>query len=336
MTKQKLQWENPDWLRQASEWIHVETDRQGLRLLGPIEQPHVYPWSTVLRIPTTDGTLFFKATAPETIFEAALTHKLVGLRPDCLPELIAVDTARGWLLMRDGGEPLRAAIRPTHDLTPWNPVISLYAELQVELAHHVEEFIALGVPDCRLAALPAIYANLLADEASLLIDQPKGLTSAEVIALQALAPRFRQICEELAACGIPASLNQGDFHDGNTLLRDGRITFFDWGDADVTHPFVSLRTWFVSMEIALNLDDWAPPTPEMSRLLEKYLEAWQAYGEKEALISAYRLSRPVASIVKTLAWHQGISRMDDSMREEYAWIVPEVLKEFMVYEKMLE
>ena len=104
----------------------------------------------------------------------------------------------------------------------------------------------------------------------------------------------------------------------------------------MTHPFVSLRTWFVSMEIALNLDDWAPPTPEMLRLLEKYLEAWQAYGEKEALTSAYRLSRPVASIVKTLAWHQSISRMDDSMREEYAWIVPEVLREFMVYEKMLE
>jgi hypothetical protein len=150
MTKPKLQWEDPDWLKQASEWIHVETDRQGLQLRGSIEQPHVYLWSTILRMPTTDGTLFFKATAPETIFEAALTHKLAGLRPDCLPELIAVDTARGWLLMRDGGEPLRAAIRPNRDLTPWQPVISLYAELQVGLAHHVEEFIALWA--CPIAA----------------------------------------------------------------------------------------------------------------------------------------------------------------------------------------
>ena len=209
----------------------------GLQLLGPIEQPHVRPWSTVLRMPTTEGTLFFKATAPETIFEAALTQKLAGWRPDCLPELIAVDTARGWLLMHDGGEPLRAAIRPTQDLAPWHPVISLYAELQVELAHHVEEFIALGVPDCRLAALPAIYANLLADEASLLIDQPKGLTSAEVTTLKTLTPRFKQICEELAAFGIPASLNQGDFHDGNVLRQNGRIIFFDWGDAKIIAPF---------------------------------------------------------------------------------------------------
>lgn len=41
-----------------------------------------------------------------------------------------------------------------------------------------------------------------------------------------------------------------------------------WGDADVTHPFVSLRTFFVSMEIARGLDDYAPPTLEMSRLRE--------------------------------------------------------------------
>jgi hypothetical protein len=334
MTKQKLRWENPDWLQQASEWIHVETDRQGLHLIGPIEQPHVYPWSTVLRMPTTNGTVFFKATAPETIFEAGLTHKLAGLRPDCLPELIAVDTTRGWLLMRDGGEPLRAAIRPTRDLTPWNPVISLYAELQVELAHHVEEFIALGVPDCRLAALPAIYANLLADEASLLIDQPKGLTSAEVTALQALTPRFKQICAELATCGVPASLNQGDFHDGNTLLRNGRITFFDWGDANVTHPFVSLRTCFVSIEIALELDDYSF-TPEMAALLDRYLVPWQAFASKEKLLSAYRYSKPVAAIVKAFSWHQTIAHLPPDFRADYEWILPEVWKEFMIYEKRL-
>ena len=153
--------------------------------------------------------------------------------------------------------------------------------------------------------------------------------------LQNLSPRFEQICADLVAFGIPESLNHGDFHDGNVLIKDGRISFFDWGDADVTHPFVSLRTWFVSMEIALELDDYAPPTPEMLRLLETYLAAWQAYGEKAALWSAYKLSRPVASIVKALQWHHSISHMYAAVRADYAWIVPEVLREFMVYEKLL-
>jgi len=46
----------------------------------------------------------------------------------------------------------------------------------------------------------------------------------------------------------------------------------------------------------------------MSALLERYLEPWQKFASKDALLTAYRLSKPVASIVKALAWHQTISR----------------------------
>jgi hypothetical protein len=332
--QRKLLWEQPDWLRQVSDWIYAEVKRQSLKIVGVIEQPHIYPWSTVLRVPTDEGTLFFKATAAETIYEAVLTQKLTEWYPDCMPELIAVDTARGWMLMRDGGEPLRASIRPTQDIKPWNPVIARYSQVQVGLSEHVSEMLALGVPDCRLEALPAIYANLLVDEESLMIDQEKGLTSTELKSLQDLAPRFKQICAELAAYRIPASLNQGDFHDGNTLLKNGRITFFDWGDANVTHPFVSLRTCFVSIEIALQLDDYAF-TSEMATLLDRYLEYWHKFASKENLLKAYALSKPAAAIVKAFSWHQTISRLNGSLREDYACIVPEVLREFLYHEKML-
>jgi hypothetical protein len=334
-TQPQLPWHDLNWTNQAHEWIRSEAKHRSIQLTGEIEQPHAYAWSTVLHVPTSEGKLFFKATAPETIHEIASTQKLAEWFPDDMPELVAVDTARGWMLMRDGGEQLRASIRPTQDIKPWEPVITKYAELQIGLAEHVSEMLALGIPDHRLGTLPPLYKGLLADEASLMIDQEKGLTSEEFRQLLDLAPRFEGICAELAAFGIPESLNHGDFHDGNVLLKNGRITFFDWGDADVTHPFVSLRTFFVSIEIALKLDDYAPFTPGMTDLLHRYLEPWQRFASKEELLKAYSLSKPVASIVKTLAWHQGISRMNEPLRAEYAWIVPELLKEFMVYEKML-
>jgi hypothetical protein len=330
----QLPWQHPDWMKQAHEWIQAEAASRSIRITGEIQQPHLYPWSTVLIVPTSEGRLFFKATAPETIYEAALTQKLAEWRPDCMPELVAVDPVRGWMLMRDGGEQLRQSVRPAQDIQPWAPVITRYAELQIELTKHVSEILGLGIPDHRPAVLPSLYSRLLADEESMMVGQEKGLTSAEFQQLKELDSHFQQICATLAVIGIPASLNHGDFHDGNVLLRNGRITFFDWGDASVTNPFVSLRTFFVSIEIALKLDDYSF-TPEMAALLDRYLQPWQEFAPMEELLEAYRLSKPAASIAKALAWHQTISRLDGSLREKYAWIVPEVLREFMIYEKQL-
>jgi len=55
----------------------------------------------------------------------------------------------------------------------------------------------------------------------------------------------------------------------------------------------------------------------------------------ERLLTAFFVSRSVASIVKALAWHQTVSRLEGPLREKYAGIVPELLQEFMTYEKML-
>ncbi len=332
----QLHWQDPNWLKQAHDWICAEAGRHSIRVTGEIEQPHTYPWSTVLRVPTDAGTLFFKATAAETRYEAALTRMLAGWYPDCMPELVAVDPHRGWMLMRNGGEQLRLSIRPAKDIAPWNTVVRRYAEVQVGLAEHLSQMLSLGLPDYRLMSLPGRYAQLLGDTESLRIEQENGLTSAEWEQLKGMRPRVEQLCSELAAFGVPESLDHGDFHDGNVLIRDGRITFFDWGDASVTHPFVSLRTLFVSIEISLELEDYSF-TPDMAALLGRYLEPWQKFAAKDALQTAYHLSKPVASIVKLLSWHRTISALPlgSSLREQYAGIVPEVLKEFLFYEKTL-
>ena len=206
--------------------------------------------------------------------------------------------------------------------------------VQIGLAKHVTELLSLRLPDHRLSILPTLFTGLLTDEESLLIDQEEGLTSAEFRQVKDKASRFEQTCAELSAYGIPESLNHGDFHDGNILLRDGRITFFDWGDGSVTHPFMSLRTFFVSIEISLRLEDYSF-TPEMEALLNLYLKPWEQFASQEELAEAYRLSKPVASVLKALLWQEGITKMEPVTRREYAWIVPELLREFLIHEKSL-
>ena len=88
------------------------------------------------------------------------------------------------------------------------------------------------------------------------------------------------------------------------------------------------------IEIALDLDDYAF-TPGMAELLDLYLEPFQQFAPREDLLKAYRLSRPVASVVKALSWHTTIARMGEDLRREYAWILPELMREFLHHETSL-
>ena len=175
-----LPWAQPDWFERASAWVEAELERHGIAVSGPIEQQHSRPWSTVLRVPTGEGVIFFKAVSPADPHEPALIEALARWSPDQVPRLLSVDAERGWVLMRDAGQRLREMIRQGRDMRPWLPVLPRYAELQIELSQRVPELLALGVPDRRLSVLPTLYEPLLADVDVLRIDQTPGLTSGAV------------------------------------------------------------------------------------------------------------------------------------------------------------
>src|SRR5262245_22187134 len=106
----RLIWVQPDWLAGACAWIRARLDERAIAQTGEIEQPHVRWWSTVLRVPTSEGDLWFKASAPPHAFEGRLLTLLERVSPGHVPALVATDLDRGWLLMRDGGERLRELV----------------------------------------------------------------------------------------------------------------------------------------------------------------------------------------------------------------------------------
>ncbi len=234
----ELEWNDEAWLAGARSWIE---NALGTAITGPIEQPHVRPWSTVLRIPTHDGPVWFKANMAALSREAAIVSVLVRRRPDLVPELLAADLERGWMLQADGGTRLRES-----GLVPgcWEEVLPLYAELQLDLAASTDELLAAGAPDRRLAILPALYDELVADESD---------------ELRALTPRIAGLCEELAALGLPETVQHDDLHDGQIFVRDSRYRFFDWAEACVSHPFFTMT---------VTLQD------EVEQFRDAYLEPW--------------------------------------------------------------
>jgi phosphotransferase family enzyme len=234
-------WHDPDWLAGALAWIDERLEALGRTRTGEPEQPHVYPWATALRIPTGSGDVWFKANDESLKHEAAVVQRIARRRPDAVPPLLAADTGHGWMLMEDAGESLRRLIERERRLEPWHRVLELYAGVQLDLAADVEELLALGVPDRRLAGLPQAYQRLLEE------------IGAEQ-RFRAAAPRVAELCEELAAYGLPELVQHDDLHDGQVFVRGDRLSVLDWGDVCISHPFFTLSVTLEGV-LAWGLDD---------------------------------------------------------------------------------
>src|SRR3954463_13787600 len=96
-------WTDPDWLAGAHAWIEAQVARLGTGPVRSYDQFHVRPWSTVIRVRTAGGDLYFKANMPQPRHEARLVSLLSARRPDLVPPPACVDLERGWLLMEDAG-----------------------------------------------------------------------------------------------------------------------------------------------------------------------------------------------------------------------------------------
>lgn len=323
----QLPWMQKDWGEGASTWIHAELESQGIYVTGQIEHPQ--SWSTVLRVPSNAGDIYFKACGPGFAHEPALTESLWRWRPDCMPPVLAVDLQRGWMLTPDLGIALRSIIQPTRVLQHWRRVLPLYAEVQIDMASRINEILELGGLDRRLTKLPDDYELLLTNTDALRLDHPDGLSTEEYQRLHQLAPNVREMCEQLATYRIPETLHHEDFHDANIFIRNSHYTFADWGESGVAHPFITLLV--TSRVIAWRLK-LAEDAPELVHLRDIYLEQWKHYESPENLIAAFKLAYRVGMICRALTWHRIVVGMEEPVNAEYAEAVPGWLQEFLNYE----
>ncbi|MCP9484770.1 MAG: aminoglycoside phosphotransferase family protein [Gaiellaceae bacterium MAG52_C11] len=277
-------WTDPSWLAEAHGWIRAQLARLGVDIVGEVDQHHVQPWATVIRVPTHRGDVYFKANAPALRYESGLVALLAERRPDCIPPLLAVDLGHGWMLMADAGTRLRELVSNERSLRRWLDILPLYAGLQLDLADRADEMVALGAPDLRLARLPSLYEQLLAEVELPPYDRRRA---------EASVARVRALCDELAGYGLPETIQHDDFHDGQVYVRDGRYLLLDWGDACVSHPFFTLS---VTLEgfLSWGLDD-VEDSVDVAPFRDAYLASFARFGERSDLEAA-------ATIALRLGW----------------------------------
>ncbi|MFF9765539.1 aminoglycoside phosphotransferase family protein [Streptomyces sp. NPDC014636] len=283
-------WEEEPWRAAALDWVADTVAGQGLRVDGALEV-RLRPWSVLVRVPVAGrSAVWFKANPPASAFEGPLTAALARWVPEHVLRPLAVDAARGWALFPDGGDLFRAVLgREQVQPREWETLLRQYASMQYELVPRAGEIERLGVPAARTLGLPAVFDELLAGNTVLGPD--------ERARLDGLRPRLADWCAELASLGIPDTLDHADLHDGQ-LFRPaaGRFTFFDWGDAAVSHPFCSLR---VTAERAC--ERYGPQV--LPRLLDAYLEPWTGNGRTAAeLRRAAALAWRLSVLSRAAAW----------------------------------
>ncbi|MDX6400170.1 MAG: hypothetical protein QOF27_776 [Gaiellaceae bacterium] len=286
----------------AEEWI-----RAHLEPAGAIELAHERPWATVLRVPFADGVAWFKACAPVQAFEPRLTAQLFARWPDRVAEVLAHDEERAWLLLADAGTPMRTFGNPPE---LWLEALPRYAELQHGEAAHAHDHLAHGVPDLRIATLPARYEDFLRGELPLEHD--------EICRLRKFAPRFAELCAELAAHAMPETIQHDDLHHANVYQQGERLRVLDWGDSSVSHPFFSLVVTFRFLE---EINKLPPSDPWFARLRDAYLEPWGG-GHADAGTLAVR----VGKFAHAFAWARQRDALPKDARPEFDEWYPVVLR----------
>ncbi|WP_399894306.1 phosphotransferase [Streptomyces sp. BBFR51] len=281
-------WDEAAWRTAALGWIEAGLAARGLRPTGEW-RVRLRPWSVLLRLGVEGrDPVWFKANPPASAFEGALTAALARWVPRHVLEPLAVDTGRGWSLLPDGGPLLRDVLaRKTVGPGVWEELLRQYAAMQHALTARAPEIARLGVPAVPAAALPDVFDRLDATP----------LRPEERRRLGRLRPRLVDWCAELAAVGVPDTLDHADLHDGQLFHPGpGRFTFFDWGDAVVSHPFCSLP-----VPARRAVERYGAHV--LPRLRDAYLEPWTGAGRTTAeLRRAVRLAWRLSALSRAAAY----------------------------------
>jgi hypothetical protein len=276
---------------------------RGVEPTAELETVHERPWSTVLRVPTADGDLFLKQEQPVQEHEIPLTVALFSRWPDRVPEIVAADTERHWLLTRDGG----TRVADSRDFAAFTRALALYGELQVAETAHVDDFLAMGLRDLRISAVVELYEPFF--------ERDHGIEPEEVAQLRALAPRFRELCAELDALGLPPSIQHDDLHEWNIFVRGDRVAIYDWGDSSIGFPLWSwLKPWW-------SLEDREPAR-------RAYVAAWTSFASEQQLGRALELAIPTGMFPYCLQ----IRRQYDATQahDDYGTYLPQRLRQLLV------
>lgn len=324
-------WYERGWFARATAWADAALAGSGLERRGLARHYRNWGLSSVIRLETDGGAVYFKAAAfdgalalagdgrPQGVLfsnEAGLLAGLTGRFPDHLPRLLASDPENVWIVAPDFGPSLALST----DVDAWEEALRLHARHQRAYVGREAELAGLGCLSRPLDRLQIQFAALLGDDALLAFLSPTDRDR-----LRDIAGTARAAIAELAGCGIPDTLVHGDLHAGNVATGGGRPLFFDWTDASIGHPFLDVATFLMPCR----LFDEQPDARD--RLRAAYLSEWDGVVSPADLARAAGVMLPVGMIHQSVAYHAMVVSLTGPDRDDVGGGAAYWLKELIAW-----
>jgi hypothetical protein len=301
-------WFLPGWRDEVAAFVDRVAASDGFERVGEPEAIRIWSLSAVLRFPVLRAgrpqDLWFKATCDGFHGEPALTAAVCRLEPDLMPQVVAVDAERAWMLM----EPIPHADDDTH-FSHAPDIARALARLQLETLSDTEHLMAAGAPHRGLDATLEWLHTVVHDS----VELPRMAPELRETVVE-MEPWLADQLRELWSLGLPDALAHGDLHLGNVAWVDGSPLFFDWTDLCVTHPYLDAR----------HLADSAHETGgEQARqaVWAAYVEPWrQAFPDVDH-DRAWELVRAAEAVFQAISYEQIYRAQPEASRWELATVV---------------
>ena len=173
------------------------------------------------------------------------------------------------------------------------------AQIQAAVAIAPEQDKA-DMPRLPVEQIPTLFAEMLANIRARyetvwaadggLLSQWMPFAAAEVLArLEPMRAQLEEWSQELAYGPWPMTIVHGDLHTGNAIVQpDGSVLIFDWDDAVLSQPFLSVERLLVGawhLDTGSGAGPWGyiAGTPSQAAVRDAYMDAisWGTRKQRE-------------------------------------------------------
>jgi hypothetical protein len=309
-----VHWATPAFEAELRDWVTGALGGLGIELVS-LEQVHLRPWSTLWRARGSDGVDYWaKQNCLYQNFEARLLVVLDELSPERVVPVVALDGERGLHLVPDQGSVLADRL-VEDDVDAWARVVVHAMELQREVSGHEDRLSAAGVTTMRTADAAPYVASRVEQLAALPASDPRRMDGEVAGELRGMLSTVAGWAESLASTGMRETLVHNDLHANNVFAsEDGKLRFFDFGDAVLAHPLAALM---VPLNVLAHRLEAGPSDPRLTKVADAGLEVWSDVVPSSELRRALPAALQLGRLARVESWVRVCATLTDEEATEY-------------------